>query len=392
MIEQDGTIITLMVLSMERYLNKKDIVFDNLKRKIASGEYPSGYKFPSEPVMAKELSVGRITLRSAFELLEQADLIVRVPGKGTFVSSKEERSKDEKRILILFDETSNALESPSKYIIPAFEKACERLNIKTDSMDTSFLRAGNETDVIRRLKRSNYSGVLLNNSYYNGAEKEVLILQQLNIPVLIPHSRAEDYNTTGFAVMHCDNRKGWGEGIEYLLQQGHQRFATLGTCLKENYKNLRGFTESEYFQFLTQLGADDDPALLKYVEYNYGTIYTAVKQLMSLPNPPTAIMCFSDFIALDVYKSLNKLKYKIPEDVAVMGYCGYPGDHLLSPPLSTIDLQYSQIGEKAAKVLYQADEWFGKPGIAVPRIISPHKIVARESTAIKRVEKQLMNA
>ena len=376
---------------MEKYLNKKDIIFGNLKREIVSGGYPAGYKFPSEPVMAKELNVGRITLRSALELLERTGLIIRVPGKGTFVSSKEERSKDEKRILILFDETSNALESPSKYIIPAFEKACERLNIQTDSMDTSFLRAGNETDVIRRLKRSNYSGVLLNNSFYNGYEKEVLILQKLNIPVLIPHARAEDYNTTGFATMHSDNKKAWIEGIEYLFEQGHFHFATLGTSFKEKHKNLRGFTESEYFQFLTQLGADDDPELLKYVDYDYENIYIVVKQLMSMPNPPTAIMCFSDFIALDVYKSLNKLKYKIPEDVAVMGYCGYPGDHLLSPPLSTIDLQYSSIGEKAAKILYQADEWFAKPGIAVPHIITPHKIVIRESTAIKRVERQFMN-
>lgn len=375
---------------MERYLNKKDIIFDNLKRKIASGEYPSGYKFPSEPIMAKELSVGRITLRSALERLEQAGLIVRIPGNGTFVSSKKERSKNEKRILILFDETSNALESPSKYIIPAFEKACERFNIQTDSMDISFLRAGNEQDVVERLKKSNYFGILLNGSYYNGNEKVVLILQQLNIPVLIPHARAEDYSTTGFAVMHSDNKKAWIEGIEYLFEQGHIRFATLGTIKTSGIKSLRGFTEAGYFRFLNKLGADDDTELLKYVQYSYETIYTAVEELMSMPSPPTAMMCFSDFIALDVYKSLDNLGYRIPEDVAVMGYCGYPGDHLLSPPLSTVDSQYSTIGKMAAKVLYQADKWFGKKGVAVPRIISPHKLVVRESTAIKHVEKQLM--
>jgi len=377
---------------MERYLNKKDIIFDNLKRKIASGEYPSGYKFPSEPVMAKELSVGRITLRSALEILEQAGLIVRVPGKGTFVSSKKERSKDEKRILILFDDYSQSLESPSKYIIPTFEKACEHLNIQTDSLDMSFLRAGNEQDVVERLKESNYSGILLNGSYYNGDEKEVLILQQLNIPVLIPHGRGEDYNTTGFAVMSSDDKKSWSEGIEYLFKQGHFRFATLGTITTSGIKSLRGFNEVEYFRFLNKLGADDDTELLKYVQYNYETIYTAVEELMSISSPPTAMMCFSDFVALDVYRSLDELGYRIPEDVAVMGYCGYPGDHLLSPPLSTIDLQYSSIGKMAAKVLCKATEWFGKPEIAVPRIISTHKLAARESTAIKRVEKQLMNS
>lgn len=376
---------------MEKYLNKKDIIFNNLKQKIASGEYPSGYKFTSEPVMAKELSVGRITLRSALELLQQTGLIVRIPGKGTFVSSKEERSKDKKRILILFDDSLGHIESPSKYIIPTFEKACECLNIQTDSLDMNFLRAGNEQDVVERLKKSNYSGILLNGSYYNGDEKEVLILQQLNIPVLIPHARPEDYNTTGFAVMCSDNKKAWIEGIEYLFKRGHFRFATLGTITTSGVKILRDFTEVEYFRFLNKIGADDDTELLKYVQYSYETIYTAIKELMSISNPPTAMMCFSDFIALDVYRSLDELGYRIPEDVAVMGFCGYPGDHLLSPPLSTIDLQYSSIGKMAAKVLYQADEWFNKPGVAVPRIISPHKLIARKSIAIKRVEKQLMN-
>ena len=376
---------------MEKYQNKKDIIFDDLKREIVSGEYPAGYKFPSEPVMAKELNVGRITLRAALELLEKAGLIVRVPGKGTFVSSKDDHSKGEKRILILFDDSLSHIESPSRYIIPAFEKSCERLNIKTDSLDISFLRAGNEDNMVDQLKNSNYSGVLLNGSYYNGNEKEVLILKQLNIPVLIPHARAEDYDTTGFAIMCCDNKKAWSDGVEFLFKQGHLRFATLGLASMQEKKHIRGFTETEYFQFLDKLGADNDPELLKYVQYKYEVIYQAIKSLMSMPDRPTAIMCYSDFVALDVYKSLDEFGYRIPEDVAVMGYCGYPGDHLLSPPLSTIDLQYSRIGEKAAKVLSQADEWFGKPEIAVPRIISPHELIARESTAIKRVEKQLMS-
>ena len=375
---------------MVEYLNKKDIIFDKLRNKIISKEYFSGYKFPSEPILAKELGVGRITLRSALERLEQGGLVVRVQGKGTFVKSEGERSRDEKRILILFNDSSRHIEIPSNYIVPAFEKACESLNIKTDSMDINFLRAGNEKDVVERLKKSNYLGVLLNNSYYNGDEKEILILKKLDIPVLIPHARAEDYNTTGFAVMYSDYRRAWREGVEYLYKQRHVRFATLGLFSVNGRKNLRGFSEPEYFCFLNNLGVAVDHKLLKYIQYSYETIDAAVKELMLMANPPTAIMCFSDFVALEVYKSLDELGYRIPQDVAVMGFCGYPGDHLLSPPLSTIDLQYESIGKMAAKVLYRADEWFGKPEVAVPRIVSPHKLMARGSIAVKRLEKELM--
>jgi DNA-binding LacI/PurR family transcriptional regulator len=74
-----------------------------------------------------------------------------------------------------------------------------------------------------------------------------------------------------------------------------------------------------------------------------------------------------------------------------MGFCGYPGDYLLSPPLTTVDLQYSSIGETAAEVLWHSGEWYKRTEIAVPRIITPHKIVIRESTAIKHIENQLVN-
>jgi GntR family transcriptional regulator of arabinose operon len=376
---------------MQEYANKKDIVFEALKSKIASGEYVAEYKFPSEPVMAKELGVGRVTLRSALERLEQAGLVIRVPGKGTFVASEREKNQTAKRILILFDDYSNSLEAPLNYIIPAFEKACERLNIQTDSMNASFLRAGNEDHVVSMLKKSNYSGVLLGSSNYTGKEKEVAILQKLNVPTLIPHALAEDYNTTGFAVMYSDYKASWREGIKFLITQGHQRFATLGLRTKKELKDIRGFSEPEYINYLEELKIDGAQELIKYVEYDYDVVYNAVKQLMSTCNPPTAIMCYSDFISLDVYKSLGELGYRIPEDVAVMGYCGYPGDHLLSPPLSTIDLQYAKIGKTAAEILYRANEWFGKQGVAVPRIITPHKLAARASTAIKRVEKQLID-
>lgn len=231
----------------------------------------------------------------------------------------------------------------------------------------------------------------MNGSYYNGDEKEVSVLAKLNIPVLIPHARQEDYHTTGFAIMSTDNKKAWSDGVKFLYEQGHVRFATLGIIVKGGVRNLRGFSEEEYFHLLAEIGVDDDRELLKYAQYKYESIYENIKSLMSIPSPPTVIMCYSDFIALDVYRSLHKLGFRIPDDVAVMGYCGYPGDHLLSPPLSTVDLQYFSIGEMAAKVLSRADEWFGKSGVAVPRIISVHKLVSRESTAIKRLEKQFMS-
>jgi DNA-binding LacI/PurR family transcriptional regulator len=90
-------------------------------------------------------------------------------------------------------------------------------------------------------------------------------------------------------------------------------------------------------------------------------------------------MCFSDFYAIKIYESLKALSLKIPEHVSVMGICAYPGGHLLKPPLSTVDFEYEKIGEMAFEIIENSGSWFNKKGTKVPEVISPHKIIVRES-------------
>ena len=86
---------------MTELLIKKDVIFSEIKTGINSGKYPPGYRFPSEPALAKEFGVSRITLRGAFKHLEENRLIVRLHGKGTFVPNARADKKKQKTYLIL---------------------------------------------------------------------------------------------------------------------------------------------------------------------------------------------------------------------------------------------------------------------------------------------------
>jgi len=102
-------------------------------------------------------------------------------------------------------------------------------------------------------------------------------------------------------------------------------------------------------------------------------------------------MCFSDFYAIYVYEALNGLNIRIPEQVSVMGFCGYPGGQFMNPPLSTVDLMYENIGRDAAELMLRSSEWFGT-GEKPITIFSPHKIVSRESTfSLKEYEFRTAN-
>lgn len=62
-------------------------ISDSFRGRIASGEWPASYRLPSEPDLAKELSVSRGTVRHALRTLIKEGLLRQVRGKGTFVTS-----------------------------------------------------------------------------------------------------------------------------------------------------------------------------------------------------------------------------------------------------------------------------------------------------------------
>ena len=91
-----------------------------------------------------------------------------------------------------------------------------------------------------------------------------------------------------------------------------------------------------------------------------------------------------DFYAMEVMACLQEKGIRVPEDIAVMGYCGYPGATWLEPSLSTIDLNYAGIGRASVELLASAGSWFRVEDAAVPVVTIPYRIVERNSTKITR--------
>ncbi|MFA7231731.1 MAG: winged helix-turn-helix domain-containing protein, partial [Victivallaceae bacterium] len=63
---------------MEKLKLKSENVYNQIRSNIISGVYPVAMKFPPELDFARELNVGKVTLRAAFEQLEREGLIIRV--------------------------------------------------------------------------------------------------------------------------------------------------------------------------------------------------------------------------------------------------------------------------------------------------------------------------
>jgi LacI family transcriptional regulator len=72
---------------------------------------------------------------------------------------------------------------------------------------------------------------------------------------------------------------------------------------------------------------------------------------MKLENPPSAIFCANDLMALGCYEALKELGKRIPEDVAVIGYDDREIAQFARPPLTTILLPHYEMGTKAVEMI-----------------------------------------
>jgi len=61
-------------------------IHELIRHRISTGEYPHGSQIPSEHDLCRELRVSRVTLREALRKLVRERLLIKVPGKGTFVA------------------------------------------------------------------------------------------------------------------------------------------------------------------------------------------------------------------------------------------------------------------------------------------------------------------
>jgi LacI family transcriptional regulator len=146
-----------------------------------------------------------------------------------------------------------------------------------------------------------------------------------------------------------DEVQGGRTATEVLLKKGHRRIGFINNIdpIPASFGRLEG-----YKQALASFGVAFDENLVVAHHSDSKGGYDGTRELRALNNPPDAIFCFSDFMAMGAYDALRKLGLSIPDDVAVMGFDNHELiARQIYPRLSTIELPHYKMGEWAIQFL-----------------------------------------
>ena len=159
-----------------------------------------------------------------------------------------------------------------------------------------------------------------------------------------------------------------------LIERGHRR---IGLIKGESWMEAARDRATGYRRALGTEDIPFDPALERQGNFLPRSGYEQTHALMDLDDPPSAIFCANDLMAIGAYEALKERGLAIPNDVAVMGYDDQEIASQLSPPLSTVLLPHREMGRWAADYLITI--WQHREGKAVQfKMDCP--VVLRDST------------
>jgi LacI family transcriptional regulator, galactose operon repressor len=133
---------------------------------------------------------------------------------------------------------------------------------------------------------------------------------------------------------------------QHLVDAGHRRIAHITVDFPTEAAPLR---VAGYRDALTGAGIGvDDKLLVTMSDGDQATGREAARLLLELEDPPTAVFCFNDRMAMGVYQTSNELGVRIPEDLSVVGF---DDQELIAadlfPPLTTMALPHYEMGRWA---------------------------------------------
>ncbi|MEC3851433.1 LacI family DNA-binding transcriptional regulator [Paenarthrobacter ureafaciens] len=211
-------------------------------------------------------------------------------------------------------------------------------------------------------------------------------VQESGRPLVLLDRAAEGLEVETFAV---DMGPVSYESTKQLIGLGHLRIAFVSTLKSEQpYREGMALESSQIADRVDgmrrafQEQALPFPAdLVRLNAGDAGSIKAVARDLVTGPDPATAIIASDGLIALSVVEAIQESGLRIPDDISFIMYDDFAWTRLISPPLTVIAQPVYEMGRAAASALIRRIE--GRPAAASGPELHP-RLIQRGSVGAPR--------
>ncbi len=162
--------------------------------------------------------------------------------------------------------------------------------------------------------------------------------------------------------------------VKHLVERGHKRIAYIGALenLTLQVDRLVGFRDG-----LQTAGLTLDESLIAAGDLTRAGGYEAAQRLLSLHEPPTAIIGANDLTAIGAMRAAHERGLVVGRDVAIAGYDGIEDGEHTHPPLTTLKRSVYDLARRLVDMLLTIIE--GEP-LTERQVMLPPELIVRGST------------
>jgi GntR family transcriptional regulator of arabinose operon len=325
---------------------------DHLYSEIRAGRLAPGQSLPTEARLVESLGFSRHTVRQALAELENDGVIERVQGRGTFVTTEQQRLARQQMNVFAF--VAPELQSgmyPS--FLHGFQQACASCQHQT-MVGNSGNDVGRQADLLMQMMVQAVGGIaIVPTTMPETPSHQIKLLQQSQIPVVMCHRSVQ--GVAAPSVVYCGREIGLLAG-EHLRDQGHRRIAIVFmrrySMVSEYERGLRDAFENAGLSsdgvIAVEYGTDAAAPDPRAVE----ALQNSIAKLLSQPNRPTAIYCGNGNDAEIVYLQATKMGLSIPGDISLVCFNSTLRGHGLANRITTVAIDECELGRRAAELLH----------------------------------------
>lgn len=206
--------------------------------------------------------------------------------------------------------------------------------------------AQREEKCLRSVQQGRVDGII--GVFFHTSARDLLPLLDRDISIVRLESSPKIAGERPLDNVYVDNIKAAKAGVLYLLEKGYKRVGMLTGGIGPGQPRLSGYHEAH-----AELGQIVDERLVFETDFTEAGGQNGMRALLTGDVLPDAVFAANDMMAMGALVALRDAGYRVPEDIAVLGFDNIPTAKLVSPPLTTVSQSQDQMGRRAAEMLFE---------------------------------------